>query len=1201
MNVTFTYPPKVYAFGCSLLVSLFLWLGSSTSVLGLSLPTSFSRLDDELKSNFSANQSPIAVATSTTLTGSSPLSVTFTGSKSYDPDGDPISFLWDFGDGTTSTQANPVHVFTQTRGKQGVIVQSYTARLTVSDNKGGITVSTNFYVSIPNKPPTVKITYPTNTDKYAVDKATVYTARAAVTDEFATELTYAWTAKLRRNDRDILVRNVAGGNPNFDILPVGCDGDVTYYVISVKVTDLGGLSSTVDSVKIYPNCGSANLNVAALQATQLTSNSVRLNWTNPSVAFDDVLVVGKAGSSITEIPNSATYTTSNSFTATGTAVLGGKALYQGKSTSLVVTDLTPGQTYYFRVYTRKGTAPSTGAVWNGGIEVSAKAATPNRPPVAVVTSTSLRGTSPLSVTFTGDKSYDPDGDIIAYNWDFGDGTSSSAANPVHVFTPTLGKLGSVQLGFTVRMFVGDNKGGYSGFQTFYVEVTNPAPTARITTPVNLSKYALNKATSYTLAAAVTDDVPSRLSYFWQAKLRINGKDQYPTTMTEANPVFTVSPIGCDGVDDYYYVFTLKVTDVGLLTAQDSVKIYPDCNSPKLNVTGLTATTLTSSSVRLNWTNPTIPFDKVVVVGRAGSTLLGNIPDPGSTFTPNPSFTGNVPGNVQVLYEGTGNSVVVTDLAPEQVYYFRVYTRAGVWSGGVEVNTKSSGVNRPPVVVATSTSLTGTSPLSVTFTGDKSSDPDGDQLFYEWAFSDGTYLNVANPVKVFTTQTGQHGSGTINNFTAQLTVTDIKGQRSTSQVFNISLNAATGSVSSVEPDKCYRVVSRVSGKVLGVEGSSLEDGALVRQRSDVNLQSQRWRFEVTDNGYYKIGAVHSNKVIDVLWGSQENGAAIQQWTFNGNWSYNQHFALQRNASGYFQIAARHSGKVLEVQNGNSDEGGQIVQNAPDGGVNQQWLIEERACTTSPPSSTTTAPPPTSVVTIDPAKCYRIQSRSSGLVLNVPNGSYDDGANLRQNANTDQAWQKWRLIPTDGGYYKMVILHNQKGVQVPSFSTTDDVLLEQWTYWGGSHQQWALQRNADGFYTFSNHNSNKAVTVRNASTAEGAAITQQTLGTGLNQQWSVSETTCPAGARSGVEELSATFSMWPNPARDRVLIDLRPALGKPVDLQLNDLFGRSIQQTHLENAPTEPYSFGIGQQPNGLYLLQIKPAGQSSTTLRLLIQR
>ncbi|OFD77159.1 MULTISPECIES: collagenase ColA [Bacillus cereus group] len=41
-----------------------------------------------------------------------------------------VSYLWDFGDGTTSTEANPTHVY----GKEG----AYTAKLTVKDDKGKV-------------------------------------------------------------------------------------------------------------------------------------------------------------------------------------------------------------------------------------------------------------------------------------------------------------------------------------------------------------------------------------------------------------------------------------------------------------------------------------------------------------------------------------------------------------------------------------------------------------------------------------------------------------------------------------------------------------------------------------------------------------------------------------------------------------------------------------------------------------------------------------------------------------------------------------------------------------------------------------------------------------------------------------------------------------------------------------------------------
>ncbi len=56
------------------------------------------------------NRPPVAVVDSLiySCTGQT---ILFNGSTSYDPDGDPISTLWDFRDGTTSTETNPAHVY----------------------------------------------------------------------------------------------------------------------------------------------------------------------------------------------------------------------------------------------------------------------------------------------------------------------------------------------------------------------------------------------------------------------------------------------------------------------------------------------------------------------------------------------------------------------------------------------------------------------------------------------------------------------------------------------------------------------------------------------------------------------------------------------------------------------------------------------------------------------------------------------------------------------------------------------------------------------------------------------------------------------------------------------------------------------------------------------------------------------------------
>ena len=84
------------------------------------------------------NQPPVAVASVTPDHGSAPLTVQFSSADSYDPDGTISATSWDFGDGSSSTEANPSHTYTA--------VNTYQAVLTVTDNDGAThtdTVSVN--------------------------------------------------------------------------------------------------------------------------------------------------------------------------------------------------------------------------------------------------------------------------------------------------------------------------------------------------------------------------------------------------------------------------------------------------------------------------------------------------------------------------------------------------------------------------------------------------------------------------------------------------------------------------------------------------------------------------------------------------------------------------------------------------------------------------------------------------------------------------------------------------------------------------------------------------------------------------------------------------------------------------------------------------------------------------------------------------
>jgi probable HAF family extracellular repeat protein len=86
-----------------------------------------------------ANDPPLAVASSDVSRGRAPLTVHFDASDSTDPDGSALSYHWDFGDGTTSSESSPTHTY-ETEG-------SYLVVLTVAD-EGGLSDSAQLEITV---------------------------------------------------------------------------------------------------------------------------------------------------------------------------------------------------------------------------------------------------------------------------------------------------------------------------------------------------------------------------------------------------------------------------------------------------------------------------------------------------------------------------------------------------------------------------------------------------------------------------------------------------------------------------------------------------------------------------------------------------------------------------------------------------------------------------------------------------------------------------------------------------------------------------------------------------------------------------------------------------------------------------------------------------------------------------------------------
>lgn len=88
---------------------------------------------------------PTAAFTASPLSGNGPLEVTFTNTSS-----EATSYLWNFGDGNTSTSANPIHTY----NAYGV----FTVTLTATGADGVDTLTrTNYITSINPSPPSVTI------------------------------------------------------------------------------------------------------------------------------------------------------------------------------------------------------------------------------------------------------------------------------------------------------------------------------------------------------------------------------------------------------------------------------------------------------------------------------------------------------------------------------------------------------------------------------------------------------------------------------------------------------------------------------------------------------------------------------------------------------------------------------------------------------------------------------------------------------------------------------------------------------------------------------------------------------------------------------------------------------------------------------------------------------------------------------------
>jgi len=210
------------------------------------------------------NRRPVPMLSATPTSGAAPLTVAFSSAGSNDPDGDALSYLWNFGDGTSSTSPNPTKVYTA--------VDTYTASLTLTDSNGS-SVSKSVTITVGNQAPSADITNPASGSLYFAFQ-TVKVDGTATDPETGVlpASAYHWDVVLHHNTHiHVFQQFDATTSPSF-VAPDHNDTDV-YLEIKLTVTDPAGLTAT-KSINMYINNGVTTGNIIANPSMELAEAGV---------------------------------------------------------------------------------------------------------------------------------------------------------------------------------------------------------------------------------------------------------------------------------------------------------------------------------------------------------------------------------------------------------------------------------------------------------------------------------------------------------------------------------------------------------------------------------------------------------------------------------------------------------------------------------------------------------------------------------------------------------------------------------------------------------------------------------------------------------------------------------------------------------------------------------------------------------------
>ncbi|MEM2869719.1 MAG: PKD domain-containing protein [Thermoplasmata archaeon] len=643
--------------------------------------------------------------------------ITFDATRSFDPDGLIVNYSWDFGDGGFSSSAFTHHFYTN----NGV----YRVVLIVTDNDGA-TARDSFTVTVLNRPPyaffpdiivdtlqnvSLNASQCHDMDGYLVNftwelgggqllfgpeviiswtKRGTYSVTLTVRDDDGATASHTFNVTVRNtppvalfsfspptpSEGETVVFNASGSYDR--------DGSITTYSWNFGDGSFGE-GEVVEHVYTANNTFRVSLLVIDDDGgtNSFFRNVTVIKYNPPPVAEFTYQPTEPTTSDHIEFDASASYDPAPGFIRRYEWVWGdGTSSYL----SLARTNhrySAPGS------YTVTLTVvDDLGAKASVSKEVTVRRGE-NKPPVAVIYPSASVQESGKPITLDGTSSYDPDGTIVNYTWDFGDGTGSFSPLVTHVYSH---KEKSAKL-FIVTLTVTDDQGAFSR-ATINLTITPEIPP-------NIRPRAV-------LTAAPTTVFTNQL-----VRLSAAGSSDVDGTIPEDGYTWSFGDGELGSGLEVFHRYARPGIYVVLLTVRDN-RGATGSATETIYVLNIPPTARTDEDVT---TETLVP---VWLSGAASYDADGEI----------------------ILYtwdfgDGTQSSGAIVS---HIFYHPGVYTvRLSVTDDNGAVSSATLNVtvnNRPPIATLVSNNATGYVLDTLLFDGSRSSDADGRIVNYTWFFGDG---------------------------------------------------------------------------------------------------------------------------------------------------------------------------------------------------------------------------------------------------------------------------------------------------------------------------------------------------------------------------------------------------------------------------------------------------------------------------------